>query len=44
MKQMALGLSHGASRHKLKFSSEKIDTMIIQAVQLLDELDKETNN
>ena len=38
-----LGLSHALSRHKLKFSAEKVDTMIIQAVALLDELDKEIN-
>ncbi len=42
--KMALGLGHGLSRFKLKFSSEKVDTMIIQAVSLLDELDKEINN
>ena len=33
---MALGLGHGLSRFKLKFSSEKVDTMIIQSVNLLD--------
>ena len=31
------------SRHKLKFSTEKVDMMIIQAIGLLDELDKEVN-
>lgn len=31
------------SRHKLRFSTDKIDTMIIQAVKLLDDLDKEIN-
>ena len=40
---MALGLSHSLSRYKLKFSPEKVDTMIIQAIGLLDELDKELN-
>jgi nucleolar protein 58 len=39
-----LGLSHSMSRYKLSFSSEKVDTMIIQAVSLLDDLDKELNN
>lgn len=29
---MALGLAHSLSRHKLKFSADKVDTMIIQAV------------
>ncbi|XP_074600421.1 nop5 ribonucleoprotein [Brevipalpus obovatus] len=41
---MELGLSHGLSRYKLKFSPDKVDTMIIQAVSLLDNLDKELNN
>lgn len=44
MKNMTLGLAHGLSRYKLKFSTEKVDTMIIQAVSLLDDLDKEINN
>ncbi|OII76492.1 nucleolar protein 5 [Cryptosporidium andersoni] len=44
MKTMALSLSHSLSRFKLKFSPEKIDTMIIQAVALLDDLDRELNN
>ena len=29
MKNMALGLSHGLGRFKIRFSSEKVDTMII---------------
>ena len=32
------------SRYKLKFSPDKIDTMIVQAISLLDDLDKELNN
>lgn len=44
MKNMTLGLAHGLSRYKLRFSTEKVDTMIIQAVSLLDDLDKEINN
>ncbi|OUS45775.1 hypothetical protein BE221DRAFT_115779 [Ostreococcus tauri] len=40
---MALGLSHSLSRYKLKFSPDKVDTMVIQAIGLLDELDKELN-
>lgn len=43
MRAMALGLSHSLSRFKIKFSSDKVDTMIIQAVGLLDDLDKELN-
>ncbi len=30
MKNMTLGLAHGLSRYKLKFSTEKVKTMIIQ--------------
>ena len=40
---MNLGLSHSLARHKLKFSPDKIDTMIVQAIALLDDLDKELN-
>ncbi|CAN8269669.1 unnamed protein product [Cochlearia groenlandica] len=40
---MSLGLSHSLARFKLKFSSDKVDTMIIQAIGLLDDLDKELN-
>lgn len=40
---MSLGLSHSLSRYKLKFSPDKVDTMIVQAIGLLDELDKELN-
>ncbi|KYK55331.1 nucleolar protein NOP58-like protein [Drechmeria coniospora] len=41
--RMALGLSHSISRHKLKFSVDKIDSMIIQAVRLIDDMDKDLN-
>jgi len=44
MTAMSLGLAHSLSRYKLKFSPDKIDTMIVQAVSLLDDLDKELNN
>lgn len=40
---MALGLAHSLSRYKLKFSPDKVDTMIVQAISLLDDLDKELN-
>jgi len=40
MTSMALGLS----RYKLKFSPDKVDTMIVQAIALLVDLDKELNN
>jgi len=32
------------SRYKLKFSPDKVDTMIVQAISLLDDVDKELNN
>jgi len=44
LKRMSLGVAHGLSRYTLKFSAEKVDIMIIQAVSLLDDLDKEINN
>ncbi|TCD70473.1 Nucleolar protein 58 [Steccherinum ochraceum] len=43
---MSLGLSHSLSRQAhvfLKFSPDKVDTMIVQAIALLDDLDKEIN-
>lgn len=40
---MRLGLSHSLSRYKIQFSPDKVDTMIVQAISLLDELDKELN-
>jgi len=42
-KSFQLGLAHSLSRYKLKFSPEKVDTMIVQAIGLLDDLDKEIN-
>ncbi|KAJ9059874.1 Nucleolar protein 58 [Entomophthora muscae] len=40
---MQLGLSHSLSRYKIKFSPDKVDTMIVQAIALLDDLDKDLN-
>ena len=37
-------LHFSLSRYKLKFSPDKVDTMIVQAISLLDDLDKELNN
>jgi nucleolar protein 58 len=37
-------LLRSLSRYKLKFSPDKVDTMLVQAVNLLDELDAELNN
>ncbi|KAH7826485.1 uncharacterized protein MONOS_17373 [Monocercomonoides exilis] len=43
LRKMSIGLSHSLSRFKLKFSLEKIDVMIVQAISLLDDIDKEIN-
>ena len=43
MNQTALGLAHNLNRYKLKFSPDKIDMMVVQAVSLLEDLDKEIN-
>jgi nucleolar protein 58 len=40
---MSLGLSHSLSCYKLKFSPDKVDTMIVQAIGFLDDLAKELN-
>lgn len=44
LRNMSLGLAHGLGRFKIKFSSDKIDIMIMQAVNLYEDLDKEINN
>lgn len=44
LREMSLGLAHGHGRFKLKFSADKVDTMVIQAVSLFQDLDKEINN
>ncbi|KAL1842432.1 hypothetical protein VTJ49DRAFT_5280 [Mycothermus thermophilus] len=41
--EMSLGLSHSLSRHKLKFSPDKVDVMVVHAVAMLDNLDKDLN-
>ncbi|KNC80278.1 nucleolar protein 56 [Sphaeroforma arctica JP610] len=38
-----LGLSHSYSRSKVKFNVNRVDNMIIQAICLLDQLDKDIN-
>jgi len=38
-----LGLGHAYSRAKVKFNIHKADNMIIQAISLLDQLDKDLN-
>lgn len=43
-RNMSLGLAHGLGRFQIKFSADKVDTMIIQAITLHEDLDKEINN
>ncbi|KAF8651971.1 hypothetical protein AX16_004614 [Volvariella volvacea WC 439] len=43
LKKAQLGLGHAYSRAKLKFNVNRIDNMIIQAIALLDQLDKDVN-
>jgi len=38
-----LGLGHSYSRAKVKFNVHRVDNMIIQAISLLDQLDKDIN-
>jgi len=40
---MTLGLSHSLGRYKLKFSPDKVDVMIVQAISLWDDLETEIN-
>ncbi|KAL4513455.1 hypothetical protein Ndes2526A_g07415 [Nannochloris sp. 'desiccata'] len=43
MSRAQLGLAHSYSRAKVKFNVNKADNMIIQAIALLDTLDKDVN-
>mmetsp|Transcript_31514 Transcript_31514/g.89453 ORF Transcript_31514/g.89453 Transcript_31514/m.89453 type:complete len:482 (+) Transcript_31514:215-1660(+) len=43
LKKAQLGLAHSYSRAKVKFNIHKVDNMIIQAIALLDTLDKDVN-
>jgi hypothetical protein len=43
MEQAQLGLGHSYSRCKVKFNPGREDNMIIQAICLLDQLDKDVN-
>ncbi|GFH06734.1 nucleolar protein, component of C/D snoRNPs, partial [Haematococcus lacustris] len=43
LKAAQLGLAHSYSRAKVKFNVNKVDNMIIQAIALLDTLDKDVN-
>lgn len=39
-----MGLGHSYSRAKVKFNMNRVDNMVIQAIFLLDTLDKDTNS
>jgi len=41
--KMRLGLSHGISRKALKLNVNRVDHMIVQAIALLDDLEKDIN-
>jgi len=41
--QAQVGLCHSFSRSKVKFNVHRIDTMIIQSISLLDQLEKDVN-
>jgi nucleolar protein 56 len=43
LQRAQLGLAHSYSRAKVKFNVNKVDNMIIQAIALLDTLDKDVN-
>ncbi|KIO20691.1 hypothetical protein M407DRAFT_81283 [Tulasnella calospora MUT 4182] len=43
VKKAQLGLGHSYSRAKVKFNVNRSDNMIIQAIALLDQLDKDVN-
>lgn len=43
-RQLELGVAHGISTKTLKYSPSKVDSMIVNSVNLLEELDKEVNN
>ncbi len=43
LEKAQLGLGHSYSRAKVKFNVNRADNMIIQAIALLDQLDKDVN-
>ncbi|KAF9599993.1 hypothetical protein IFM89_002466 [Coptis chinensis] len=44
MEKAQLGLGHSYSRAKVKFNVNRVDNMVIQAIFLLDTLDKDVNS
>jgi nucleolar protein 56 len=43
LERSQVGLGHSYSRSKLKFNIHRVDNMIIQAIAILDQLDKDIN-
>lgn len=43
LEKAQLGLGHSYSRAKVKFNVNRVDNMVIQAIFLLDTLDKDIN-
>jgi nucleolar protein 56 len=43
LEKAQLGLAHSFSRSKVKFNVHRVDNMIIQSINLLDQLDKDIN-
>jgi len=44
LEKAQLGLCHSYSRAKVKFNVNRVDNMVIQAIFLLDTLDKDVNS
>ncbi|CAI0446382.1 unnamed protein product [Linum tenue] len=44
LEKAQLGLGHSYSRAKVKFNVNRVDNMVIQAISLLDTLDKDVNS
>jgi len=44
LEKAQLGLGHSYSRAKVKFNVNRVDNMVIQAIFLLDTLDKDINS
>ena len=44
LEKSQLGLAHSYSRAKVKFNVNRVDNMVIQAIFLLDTLDKDINS
>ncbi|KAL0234823.1 hypothetical protein PCE1_001859 [Barthelona sp. PCE] len=43
LKNTSVGVAHNLSRYRIQFSANKLDTSLIQAVSILEDLDKQIN-